>query len=93
MVDLEQCGCKTEFFNWNGTSAGQFTKQQGPGSKAIADSIRLAYAQSGFDHLILVGHSWCGHTMLEVAQLLSREPAISIDLAVGLDASSFSRGE
>ncbi len=92
VVEFEQSGYQVEFFNWNGASAGQFAVQQGPGSKAIIEKIRSAHAQSKFDHLILIGHSWGGHTMLDIAQQLRREPAINIRLAVGLDASSFSRG-
>jgi len=93
MVDLEQSGCETKFFNWNGTSAGQFASQKGLGAEAIVSSIRLASVQSGFEQLVLVGHSWGGHTMLDVADLLTRDLTIKIDLAVGLDASSFSRGK
>ena len=93
MVDLERSGCVTEFFNWNGTSAGQFAKQKGPGSEVIASFIRRVSVKPGFDQLVLVGHSWGGHTMLEVAKLLGHAPTIKIHLAVGLDASSFSREE
>ena len=92
MVDLEPTGCRTRFFNWNGTSAGQFAAQRGAGPTTIVESIRSAFAQSKSKQLILVGHSWGGHTMLEVAEQLSGEPAIEIGLAIGLDASSFSRG-
>lgn len=93
MVDLEESGCATKFFNWNGTSAGQFANQKAPGPEAIAGFIREASVKQGFDQLILVGHSWGGHTMLDVAKLLESNPTIKIDQAVGLDASSFSREE
>ncbi|KAA1262610.1 hypothetical protein LF1_51770 [Rubripirellula obstinata] len=93
MVDLEESGCSAMFFNWNGTSAGQFASQKGAGAEGIVRSIRRANIQPGFEQLVLVGHSWGGHTLLDVADLLKRDPTIDVDLAIGLDASSFSRGE
>ena len=93
MLDLEKAGFKTKFFNWNGTAAGQFTEKNAPGAEAIVASIRDVYAKTKIEHLILVGHSWGGHTMLEVAKGLTVEPTIKIDVAIGLDPSSLLRGE
>ena len=93
LMDLKRSGCKTQFFNWNGTTAGSFAKSKGAGAPAIARLIREASAESGFKQLVLIGHSWGGHTMLDVAEILGRDPTIKIELAVGLDASSFSRAE
>ena len=91
--DLAAAGCRTMFFNWNGTPAGQGGRKKPPGAAAIVASIRDACAKAKVDRLVLVGHSWGGHTMLDVAHGLAAPPTIAIDLAIGVDPSSLSRGE
>jgi pimeloyl-ACP methyl ester carboxylesterase len=93
MGGLKTAGFSTIFFNWNGTSAGHYNDRNAPGAKAIAASIRDAFAKNKIEHLVLVGHSWGGHTMLEVAQELNSQPVIKIELAIGVDPSSLGRGE
>jgi pimeloyl-ACP methyl ester carboxylesterase len=93
MGDLKKAGFTTLFFNWNGTSAGHYNDDHAPGAKAIAAAIRDAYAKHKKEHLVLIGHSWGGHTMLEVAQRLNSEPPIKIELAIGIDPTSFGLGE
>src|SRR5205814_6265739 len=66
--DLKNAGFTTMFFNWNGTSAGHYNDANVPGAKAVVAAIRETYAKDRKKHLVLVGHSWGGHTMLEVAQ-------------------------
>ena len=97
MIQFKNRGDRVRFFNWNGTDAGEFTKQKARGPTAIADFIRDCYAESKPNRLILVGHSWGGHTMLEVADLLRGDstenlPKISVAMAFAIDASSLSRG-
>ena len=92
MIDFKQAGYRTKFFNWNGTAAGQFTKERGKGAESIARFIRETLAKSESKRLVLVGQSWGGHTMLEVAQQLKKAPEIKVSIAFGIDAVSFSRG-
>jgi pimeloyl-ACP methyl ester carboxylesterase len=93
MGDLKSVGFTTLFFNWNGTSAGHYNDPGAQGAKAVVAAIRDAYAKKKIEHLILVGHSWGGHTMLEVAQGLNSAPAIKIELAIGVDPSSLGRDQ
>jgi pimeloyl-ACP methyl ester carboxylesterase len=92
MGDLTKLGFKTMFFNWNGTPAGQFTEKNAPGATAIVSAIRNAVSKDKIKHLIVVGHSWGGHTMLEVSQKLNTKPTLKIELAIGIDATSFGLG-
>jgi pimeloyl-ACP methyl ester carboxylesterase len=93
MGDLKNAGFTTIFFNWNGTSAGHYNDDHAPGAKAIVAAIRDRYAKDKKKHLVLVGHSWGGHTMLEVAQRLNSEPTIKIEVAIGIDPTSVALGE
>lgn len=93
MGDLKEQGLKTMFFNWNGTRAGKFTEKNAPGSKAIVSAIRDEASKDKIKYLVLVGHSWGGHTMLEVSQKLNAKPTMKIDLAIGIDATSFGIGQ
>lgn len=91
--DLTSAGLRTEFFNWNGTRAGKFTHKDAPGASGIVSFIRGMNDQGRLKHLVVVGHSWGGHTMLEVAEKLGSDPQIHISLAIGVDPSSLSRGK
>ena len=92
MIDFKDAGFETKFFNWNGVEAGKFKTEQGKGPKPIVDFIRESVDRSKPKRLILVGHSWGGHTMLEVAKQLENEPKVKVEMAFSIDASSFSRG-
>jgi pimeloyl-ACP methyl ester carboxylesterase len=93
MGDLKRTGFTTLFFNWNGTAAGKFKDTSKPPAPRIAAAIRAVCDQDAIDRVMIVGHSWGGHTMLEVAEALSAEPMRGIDLAVGVDPSSVVRGQ
>lgn len=90
--DLTNAGVKAHFFNWNGTAAGKFKSKDAPGSDGIVSFIRARATTEQFERLVVIGHSWGGHTMLEVAAKLESEPKIPIALAIGVDPSSLSRG-
>jgi len=91
--ELKKAGIDSLFFNWNGTSAGHYNDKVAPGAKAIVAAIHSACEKNKKLHLVLVGHSWGGHTMLEVATRLNSEPVKMIDLAIGIDPSSFGLDE
>jgi pimeloyl-ACP methyl ester carboxylesterase len=91
--DLERAGFKTLFFNWNGTAAGKYAELNPPGATAIVTAIRDACANEEFERLVLIGHSWGGHTMLEAAAALEADAKVTVDLAIGVDPSSLGRGE
>jgi len=60
-----------EYFNWNGTRAGQIDTQHPAGAHAIARLIRQQHAERPGAPIILVGNSWGGHTAWQVCQLLN----------------------
>lgn len=91
--DLKKAGFRTLFFNWNGTEAGKFTEQLPPGSEAITKAIHMACEECETRSLVVVGHSWGAHTMLEVAEELRTNGDRKIDLSIGVDPSSAARGE
>jgi pimeloyl-ACP methyl ester carboxylesterase len=82
-----------EYFNWNGTRAGEIKSKDPPGSRGIAGFIRLHLQEFPADRVAIVGNSWGGHTALEVVrQLRESETPLAISLVVFLDASSTGRG-
>ncbi len=89
--DLRQEGVTAEYFNWNGTAAGQIKDEAAPLSKGIAERLRKHHQEHPSDRLAIVGNSWGGHTAWEVSQLLADEPALQLDLVVFLDPSSVGR--
>lgn len=89
--DLLTQGCRAEYFNWNGTRAGEIEADEPPLSAAIAECIRDESARHPEAPLIIVGNSWGGHTAWEVCELLSEDPAVDVDLVVFLDPSSLGR--
>ena len=91
--ELTKAGFETRFFNWNGTDAGKITQDDAAGADGIASFIRDQNSAKHLKHIILIGHSWGGHTMLEVAEKLQVEPPLNVSLAIGVDPSSLSRGE
>jgi pimeloyl-ACP methyl ester carboxylesterase len=82
-----------EYFNWNGTRAGNLHEKAPPKSRKIAEFIREHLQKFPGDRVAIVGNSWGGHTALEVLQELSAgEWPVAVDLAVFLDPSSTGRG-
>ncbi|MBS0266454.1 MAG: alpha/beta fold hydrolase [Planctomycetes bacterium] len=82
-----------EYFNWNGTRAGQIKLKTPPRARGIADVIDQHLQAYPHDRVALVGNSWGGHTALEVLQdLVLRETPLAVHLAVFLDPSSTGRG-
>ena len=91
--DLARERVLPEYFNWNGTRAGQIKDKDPPKSHGIAEFIRAHLQKFPGDRVAIVGNSWGGHTAAEVLQQLSTgETPLAVDLAVFLDASSTGRG-
>jgi hypothetical protein len=89
--DLLADGYAAEYFNWNGTRAGEIESEPAPLAGGIARSIRERHADTPDAPIVIVGNSWGGHTAWEVCGLLSDEPAIEVELVVFLDPSSLAR--
>jgi pimeloyl-ACP methyl ester carboxylesterase len=82
-----------EYFNWNGTRAGEIKMKDPPGSQGITEFVRGRLQEFPADRVALVGNSWGGHTALEVVrQLREGETPLAVNLVVFLDASSTGRG-
>ena len=91
--DLARERVLPEYFNWNGTRAGQIKDKDPPKAHGIAEFIREHLQKFPGDRVAIVGNSWGGHTAVEVLQLLSTgEEPLAVNLAVFLDASSTGRG-
>lgn len=71
---LQQEQLPAEYFNWNGTRAGQIDAPDPPGAYAIVRLIRAEHAKRPEAPIILVGNSWGGHTAWQVCQLLAGKP-------------------
>lgn len=92
--DLRDPQIVTEYFNWNGTRAGQIQSQPAPQSEVIAQTIRRHVRQHPRDQVVIVGNSWGGHTTYEVCQNLVDSPTpVAIDYVVFLDPSSTGRAD
>ncbi len=92
--DLQHPQIVTEYFNWNGTRAGQIHAQPAPQATVITGAIRQHVRQHPRDLVIIVGNSWGGHTTYEVCQELVDSPApVAIDYVVFLDPSSTGRAD
>ncbi|MGQ0633160.1 MAG: hypothetical protein ACT4QC_01005 [Planctomycetaceae bacterium] len=90
---LREPRVSVEYFNWNGTPAGEINAKPAPNSRGIAEFIHRHIQAHPRDKLALVGNSWGGHTAFEVSQVLyQHEAPVAIDLAVFLDPSSAARG-
>lgn len=90
--DLPADGCLAEYFNWNGTRAGEISAKEPPLSTGICSVIR-GHCEAPKRPLVIVGNSWGGHTAWEVCQSLSQEPAVPVKLLVLLDPSSAGRAK
>ena len=90
--DLHEKRVTPEYFNWNGSRAGELN---GSGSGDVASITRFIEAhltRHPHDRLAIVGNSWGGHTAWEViTQLRERQPEVAVSLAVFLDGSSTGR--
>ncbi len=89
--DLLAEGYRAEYFNWNGTRAGEIEAESPPFAEGIAECIRNMCNEQPGAPVVIVGNSWGGHTAWEVCELLSAEPAIDVELVVFLDPSSLGR--
>src|SRR5262245_29677921 len=91
--DIEREPVIPEYFNWNGTRAGDIRLKVPPGSRGIAGFVRRHVQEFPGDRIAIVGNSWGGHTALEVLQQLAEGDApVAVNLAVFLDGSSAGRG-
>lgn len=91
--DLTRERVVPEYFNWNGTRAGQIRADNPPGARGIAGFMHAHLQQFPGDQVVIVGNSWGGHTALDVArELRQSETPLAINLLVFIDASSTGRG-
>jgi len=89
---LQEQVCRAEYFNWNGTRAGQLKQQDPPPSpKLITQFIREEVQQKPNCRIVIVGNSWGGHSAWEVCTQLEQEPAVPVEMLVFLDPSSAAR--
>ena len=91
--DLKEKGFECSFYNWNGTEAGNGKAEDAPGAKQIADDMTLLAQETDNLEFLLVGHSWGGHTIMDVATLLKENQLVSITKAIVVDPSSTMRGK
>src|SRR5262245_48454471 len=72
-----------EYFNWNGTRAGEIKMKDPPGPRGITEFVCRHLQEHPADRLALVGNSWGGHTALEVVrQLRESETPLAVNLVV-----------
>jgi len=91
--DLRPQSIVPEYFNWNGSRAGELKANGAPGSGGIAEFIRKHIQRYPNDRVALVGNSWGGQSAVEVVRALrDSEQPIAIQLLVLLDAASAGRG-
>ena len=64
-------GIVADYFNWNGSRAGNLYKPNPPGAAHIAQVIRQQHTDRPHAPIIIVGNSWGGHTAWEVCRLLN----------------------
>ncbi len=84
--------CTAEYFNWNGTRAGEIARPNSPGAGGIAAAIAAHIQAQPNDRTAIVGNSWGGHTAVETArELLHRDAPLALDRLVLIDASSTGR--
>jgi pimeloyl-ACP methyl ester carboxylesterase len=92
--DLRTRQIDAEYFNWNGTRAGEINATPPPLAHGIAGVIREHLQQQPQDRLAIVGNSWGGHTAWEVCEQLYRsELPLAIDHVIFLDPSSTGRSK
>ncbi len=84
-------GIAAEYFNWNGTRAGNIRMRKPPMARGIAEFIREQRSEHPDERLVIIGNSWGGHTAREVCEQLTEAPAIPVEEVVFLDPSSLAR--
>lgn len=90
--DLRRDNLSAEYFNWNGTPAGEIGAENPPGPTAIVMHLRQRLRDNPTAKITIVGNSWGGHTAWEVCQLAAEsQPELKIPLVVFLDPSSAGR--
>lgn len=90
--DLRETGLRAEYFNWNGTRAGELNRPgEPPTPRGIATYIREARERLQCRRLVVIGNSWGGHSACEVCEHLQSDPPVEIDLLLLLDPSSTGR--
>jgi pimeloyl-ACP methyl ester carboxylesterase len=90
--DLTEDRVDAEYFNWNGTRAGQIRQKKPPHASAICETIRARLQAWPQDRVTIVGNSWGGHTACEVCrELHDCDAPLKIDHLVLLDPSSTGR--
>ena len=91
--DLRPQAIIPEYFNWNGSRAGELKAPGAPGATGIAQFIRKHVQRYPNDRVALVGNSWGGQSAVEVVRALrDSDQPIAIQLLVLLDAASAGRG-
>ena len=93
MGDLKAKNFDCSFYNWNGTQAGNIRDKKAPKSKGIAADMLARLEDNPDTEFVLIGHSWGGHTLLEVAAELSENEKAIIKYATVVDPSSLMRGK
>lgn len=88
---LNADGIAVDYFNWNGTRAGNIRMRKPPMADGIAESIRERAAAHPDERIVLVGNSWGGHTAREVCERLAIAPVVPVELVIFLDPSSLGR--
>lgn len=91
--DFLNKGIEADYFNWNGSTAGNISQKKAPHAESIAAHVRNWRAKNPSGPVAFVGNSWGGHTALDVCQKLLDAPAIEIEIVVFLDPSSAGRPE
>lgn len=89
--DLAKEGLATEYFNWNGSRAGQITDKP-PLAAGISQFIQERHATRPTEQLAIVANSWGGHTAWEVCEALTAAE-VPITVVVFLDPSSLGRAK
>jgi pimeloyl-ACP methyl ester carboxylesterase len=90
--DLKREPMTVEYFNWNGTRAGNIRDREPPGHHAICDVVRAQLRKHPSGRVAIIGNSWGGHTAILAAEELARdERSLPVDLVVCIDGSSVGR--
>jgi pimeloyl-ACP methyl ester carboxylesterase len=81
-----------EYFNWNGTRAGNIQMKTPLFTSPIIATIHEHIRQYPHSRIVLVGNSWGGHTAWQVAEEMARsDHPLAIKQVIFLDASSAGR--
>lgn len=90
--DVRKKQIVSEYFNWNGTSAGKIKTENLPVVSNIVRRIREHLQRFPQSRVAIIGNSWGGHTAWLVATALRQGDApLAVDLMIFLDPSSTGR--